>query len=321
MSQYAASLEEIQEAARRIAPEIHRTPVLTCAAIDAAAGSSIHIKCENLQRVGAFKIRGATNAVLSLSEGEAARGVVTHSSGNHAQALALAARRRGIVAHVVMPTNAPAVKRAATEGYGAIVHPCEPNLAAREAGARAVIAETGATLVPPYDDPRVIAGQGTVALEILEQVPDVDTIVAPVGGGGLISGIALAVAEAAPHIEVVAAEPRGADDAWRSKQAGERILQTAPDTIADGLRTSLGEYTWPVVRELVSEIVRVEEEEIRAAMRWVFSRAKLVVEPSGAVSLAAAMRADFRRPGARRRVVVVLSGGNVDVRALGDLLG
>lgn len=312
MTSYVVALEDIRAAAVRIAPFIHRTPVFTCAAIDACAHRQIFLKCENLQKVGAFKIRGATNAVLRLSDEQAARGVVTHSSGNHAQALALAARTRGIAAHVVMPTNAPQIKRLATEGYGAVIHPCEPTQAAREEGAARVVAETGATLIPPFDHVDVIAGQGTVALEILEQVSALDAVIMPVGGGGLMAGMTLALSALAPHVKVFAAEPLGADDAARSKNSGERLPQLAPDTIADGLRTGVGEFTWPVLRDLVDDVVTVSEAEIVGSMRALYERAKLVVEPSGAVSLAAAMSDALRARTELRRVAVVLSGGNVD---------
>lgn len=312
MARYVVDLENIRAAAARIAPFVHRTPVVTCAAIDACAQRQIFLKCENLQKVGAFKIRGATNAVLQLDEAQAARGVVTHSSGNHAQALALAARTRGIPAHVVMPTNAPQIKRLATEGYGATIHPCAPTQVAREEGAARVVAETGATLIPPFDHADVIAGQGTVALEILEQVTELDAVIMPVGGGGLMAGMTLALRAIAPHVKVYAAEPLGADDAARSKRSGERLPQLAPDTIADGLRTGVGEFTWPVLRDLVDDVITVSEVEIVGSMRLLFERAKLVVEPSGAVSLAAAMGDALRGRDDLRRVAVVLSGGNVD---------
>ena len=317
MERHPVTLDDVRLAQARFADHVHRTPVMTCGAIDACAERSIFLKCENLQRVGAFKIRGATNAVLRLDDATAARGVVTHSSGNHAQALALAARTRGIPCHVVMPTNAPAVKRIATEGYGATIHPCEPTLAAREAGARKVMDETGATLIPPFDHADVIAGQGTIALELLEQVPDLDAVVVPVGGGGLMAGVTLALREAAPQVKVFAAEPAGADDAWRSKSSGTWQPMENPDTIADGLRTSLGELTWPVLRDHVDAVLRVSEAEIVGAMRALWERAKIVVEPSGAVSLAGVLGDDFRARAGLRRVAVVLSGGNVDLsRAL-----
>jgi threonine dehydratase len=312
---HPVTLSDIRDAATRIAPWIHRTPVLTCAAIDACAERRVFLKCENLQKVGAFKIRGATNAVLRLSDEVAPRGVVTHSSGNHAQALALAARNRGIPAHVVMPTNAPRVKRIATEGYGAVIHSCEPNQAAREAGAAEVVAATGATLVPPFDHLDVIAGQGTVALELLEQVDDLDAVVMPVGGGGLMAGMTIALRALAPRVKIFAAEPLGADDAARSKRGGTRLPQLAPDTIADGLRTGVGELTWPVLRDLVDDVITVTDLEIVGAMRALWERAKLVVEPSGAVSLAAALGDVMRAHTELPRVAVVLSGGNVDLGA------
>jgi threonine dehydratase len=317
MTRHAADLLAIRAAARRIAPHAHRTPVHRCASIARRAGLDLRFKCENFQRVGAFKFRGACNAVFSLPDAVARRGVVTHSSGNHAQALALAASLRGIAAHIVMPTNAPAVKRAAVEGYGGIVYPCAPTVAARESEANRVVAETGGTLIPPYDHPDVIAGQGTVALEFLEEEPDLAAIVVPIGGGGLISGIAIAAKSIKPSIRIVAAEPANADDAARSKALGS-IQPIAPTTtIADGLRTSLGSLTFPVVRDLVDEVATVSEEEIVAAMRLVFERAKLVIEPSAAVGVAVTLAG---RSTALRDIAgpvgVILCGGNVDLDAL-----
>jgi threonine dehydratase len=309
MSSYAADLSDIRTAAARIAPYAHRTPILTSSAIDDMAGRELFFKCENLQKIGAFKFRGALNAVLSLSTETAARGVVTHSSGNHAQAVALAAQMRGIPATIVMPSSSPAVKQRAVAGYGARILLCEPTLAAREIDAAKVIAETGATLIHAYNEPKVIAGQGTVALEILDQVPDLDTLVTPVGGGGLLSGMAIAAKALQPSIQVYAGEPMGADDAARSKAAGQLIPQTGPNTIADGLLTSLGSNTWPVVRDLVDGIIVVEDEQIRAAMRLIWERMKLVVEPSAAVGLAAVLSGQI--PGTR--MALVLTGGNLDL--------
>lgn len=310
-------LDDIREAARRIAGRAHRTPVLTCTSLDDWAGRRIFLKCENLQKVGAFKFRGACNAVARLDDARAARGVVTHSSGNHAQALALAARLRGIESHIVMPKTAPAVKRRAVEGYGGRVVECEPTLAAREETTERVRATTGAVLIPPYDHPDVIAGQGTAALELLEEVPDLDVVVAPVGGGGLLAGTCIAAHGLRPRIRVIAGEPAGADDAARSLAAGRRIPQTAPDTIADGLLTSLGELTWPVIRDHVAAIETVTDEEIVAAMRFVWERTKLVIEPSAAVAVAALRRPGFARAaGDAGRVGVILSGGNVDLDRL-----
>ncbi|MAH65503.1 MAG: serine dehydratase [Phycisphaerae bacterium] len=317
----APTIEDIRAAARRIEPYVHRTPVLTCGRIDDVADAEIHLKCENLQKVGAFKARGATNAVFSLGDEVAASGVVTHSSGNHAQALAWAAKRRGIPAHIVMPTNAPVVKRNAVLEYGGIVHDCEPTLEQRLATCERVAAETGGSIVPPYDDDRIIAGQGTIALELLGQVPDLDAIVVPVGGGGMIAGIAICVKAIAPGIKVIGAEPELVDDAARSRRSG-RIESHRGDptsTIADGLRTTLGERTFPVIRDLVDDIVTVPETRIRKALRLVMERAKLVIEPSAAVGIAALDDDGFRRHGFQR-VGVVLCGGNLDLDALPSLL-
>ncbi len=313
MPLYAADLATVRAAAQRIAGLAHRTPVMTCSTLDRLAGRSLFLKCENLQKVGAFKFRGACNAVARLPAEVAARGVVTHSSGNHAQALALAARLRGIPAHIVMPRNASTVKRRAVEGYGGRVIECEPTLAARETTAAAVLAETRGTLIPPYDHPDVIAGQGTAALELLEQVPELDAVITPVGGGGLLAGTALAVKGLAPAVRVFAAEPAGADDAARSKAAGQFIPQTGPKTIADGLLTSLGNLTWPVLRDLVERVITVREDEIIAALRLVWERAKILIEPSSAVAVAAVLSAEFRTLEGARRVGVILSGGNVDL--------
>jgi threonine dehydratase/serine racemase len=313
---YAANLAAVRAAAERIHGHAHVTPVLTSAALDTLAGCSLFFKCEHLQRVGSFKFRGAMNAVACLSDAELRRGVVTHSSGNHAQALALAARLRGAPAFIVMPRTAPAIKRAAVEGYGGRVVLCEPTLADREATAARIQAETGATLIPPFNHPDVIAGQGTVALELLEQVPDLDTVVVAVGGGGLISGIALALREAAPHVRVIGAEPALADDAAASKAAGALQPARTPQSIADGLLTSLGPLTWPVVRDVVERIIVVDEGSIVASMRLVFERMKQVIEPSAAVPLAAALAPAFAAEVGGLRVGVVLCGGNVDLAHL-----
>ena len=313
MTTYAVTLDDVRAAAQRIAGKAHRTPVMTCATLDRRAGRSLFFKCENFQKVGAFKFRGACNAVFKLTEESARRGVVTHSSGNHAQALALAAKMRGIPAHVVMPQNATAVKRKAVEEYGARVILCEPTLPARESTAAAVVAETGATLIPPYDHPDVIAGQGTAALELLEEVPDLDAIVAPVGGGGLVSGVSIVAKKWSRPVRVFAAEPKGADDAARSKAAGKLIRQTGPKTIADGLLTSLGELTWPVIRDLVERVITVSEEEIVAATRLSWERAKLLIEPSSAVALAAVLGEEFRGMHGLQRLGIILSGGNVNL--------
>ncbi len=305
------TIKDIRRAARRIEGKVHRTPVMTCRAINALAGASLHFKCENLQKVGAFKMRGATNAVFGLSDKEAARGVATHSSGNHAQALALAARLRGIPAYVVMPTSAPEVKRQAVAGYGAEIIPCQPTLAARESTLEKVVERTGAAFIHPYDNAMIIAGQGTAALELLEEVPGLDIVMAPVGGGGLLSGTAIATAAMAPAARIIAGEPAGADDAARSLAAGRIIPSENPRTIADGLLTSLGRLNFPIIRKHVESIWTVDDAAISAAMRLIWERMKIIVEPSSAVCLAAVLANPAEVAG--RQVGIIISGGNVDL--------
>jgi len=311
----SVSFADVTAAAARVRPYVHRTPVMTSRSLDARVGAELFFKCENLQRVGAFKYRGACNAVFALSDDQARGGVATHSSGNFAQALALAARTRRIDATVVMPRTAPRPKVEAVRGYGAEIRFCEPTLAAREAALDDVVRATGATFLHPYDDPRVIAGQGTATLELLEQAPTLDVVIAPVGGGGLLSGTAIAAHGAHPDLRVIGAEPSGADDAWRSLREGRIVPSVDPDTVADGLLTSLGRYTFPILRAHVAEIVRVEDERTVEAMRLVMERMKLVVEPSAAVPLGALLTLGAERlPG--RRIGVILSGGNVDLARL-----
>jgi threonine dehydratase len=310
----APTLQDIEDAVQRIRLHIHRTPVLTCSSLDRLAGARLFFKCENLQKVGAFKFRGASNAVFSLPEAEASRGVATHSSGNHAQALALAARLRGVPAHIVMPENSPRIKVEAVRGYGGRIVFCPPTQKDRESTLREVVRETGAVFIHPYDDPRVIAGQATCARELLEEVPGLDLLLAPVGGGGLASGTALAARYWSPSTRVVAAEPKGADDAYRSLAAGRIIPSTAPKTIADGLRTSLGELTFPILRALLSAVVTVSEQAIVQAMRLIWERMKILVEPSAAVPLAALLEGEL--PAAGLKVGVILSGGNLDLDSL-----
>lgn len=308
------TLADIQEAAVRIAPHVHRTPVMTCSTIDGMVGASLHFKCENLQKVGAFKFRGACNTVLSLSDDEIEHGIATHSSGNHGAAVALAAQLRGTTSVVVMPSNTSAVKEAAVAHYGARIVHCEPNEESRTRTLEAIIEAEGRTLVHPFDDVRVMAGQGTAALELLEQVPDLDIVMTPVGGGGLLSGTAIAVAGLSARTRIIGAEPERADDTYRSFRAGHIIPVGIPDTIADGLRTTVGELTFPVIRELVADIVRVSEEAIVEAMRLTWQRSKLIIEASAAVPLAALLegKVDVRDA----RVGIILSGGNVDLDAL-----
>jgi threonine dehydratase len=308
------TLSDIRAAAERIRPYIHRTPVFTCATLDLETGARVFMKCENLQKVGAFKFRGACNAVFSLSPQEANRGVCTHSSGNHAQALALAARIRGIPAYIVMPENAPAVKKAAVAGYGGQITYCLPTLQARESTLAEIAARTGALEIHPYNNERVIAGAGTAALELLGDFPDLDIVMAPVGGGGLLSGTALASKGLKPAVGVLAAEPKNADDAYRSLQAGRILPSESPKTIADGLLTSLGSIPFPIIREHVEQILTVSEESILRALRLVWERAKLVVEPSGVVPVAALLEHPAVFSGLR--VGVILSGGNVDLDRL-----
>jgi threonine dehydratase len=308
------TLADVREAAERIKAFAHRTPVLTCSSLDTMIGASLFFKCENFQKVGAFKFRGACNAVLSLRDEEARRGVATHSSGNHAAALSLAARLRGIQAHVVMPRTSRAVKKAAVAGYGGRIVLCEPTLEAREATLAAVVAETGATVIHPYNDPRVIAGQGTAALELLKDVPGLDVVMTPVGGGGLLSGTAISVNALSPATRVVAAEPKGANDAFRSIQEGRIVPSIDPKTVCDGLLTSLGTLTFAIIRERVERIVTVSDASTIAAMRHIWERMKVVVEPSAAVTLGALLEGTL--PVSGLRVGVILSGGNVDLSAL-----
>ena len=311
---FAATFEDVVGASRRIDPHVHRTPVHTCGGIDALAGASMFFKCENLQKVGAFKFRGACNAVLSLGEEEIARGVVTHSSGNHGAAVALAAKLRGARATVVMPANATAVKKVAVESYGGCIVECGPGQNDREETVNDIIERRGATLIHPFDDARVIAGQGTAALELLEQVPDLDVVMTPVGGGGLLGGSALVVSRRSPRVRIIGAEPAEADDTYRSFQAGEIIALGTTETIADGLRTTVGALTFPIIKAHVSRIVRVSESAIVDAMRLVWERMKLVIEPSAAVPVAAALQGGDDIRG--KRVGIILSGGNVDLDAL-----
>ena len=305
-------IQDVKAAHRRIRAHIHRTPVIHSRLLDERVGCHVSFKCENLQKVGAFKARGALNAVLGLS-GEASA-VATHSSGNHAAALAMAAAVRGMCAHIVMPDNAPTVKKAAVQAYGGKILECEATLAARESTLQQLVAETGAHVVHPYDDPRIIAGQGTVALELLQQIDDLDVVVAPVGGGGLLAGIATVIKALRPEIEVVAAEPAGADDAFRSFGLGRWVPQENPQTIADGLLTSLGKNNYDIIRNRVDTILTVAEDSIVAAMQLQWTRLKTVVEPSGAVSFAALLEHPERFRG--RRVACIISGGNVDLKKL-----
>ena len=312
MTSPSVDLASIQQAHERIQDDVIRTPVVTCPRLDDELGLHVFFKCENLQHVGAFKSRGACNAVFCLEPEQAAAGVVTHSSGNHAAALARAARLRRIDAHVVMPENSSPNKIDAVRRYGVEPIFCEPTAESRQATADRLMNETGATMVHPYNDPRVIAGQGTVALELLQQLDSIDTIVVPVGGGGLLSGCLIAAKTLRPDIEVIAAEPAWADDAFRSLASGRIERPKRYDTIADGLRTPLGSLTFPIIQSLVNEIMLVDETSIVQATRLMLNWVKVVAEPSGAVPLACLMQhvERFRN----RRVALVVSGGNLNLQ-------
>ena len=306
--------ETIAAAHDRIRPHIHRTPVLTCHTINRMAGAEIYFKCENFQKIGAFKIRGGMNAVLQLTDAELKNGVCTHSSGNHAQAIAYAARQTGAKAYIVMPRNAPEIKKNAVAGYGAEIVFCEPTLQAREDALAEVVARTGAAFVHPFNDLRVIAGQATAAKELIEDTPPLDVVMAPVGGGGLLSGTALSARHFSPGTRVVAGEPEGAQDAYLSLQAGRITPAPYINTVADGLLTTLGDLTFPIIQEHVAAIVTVTDAEIMAALRLVWERMKIIIEPSCAVPLAALLKEKEKYNGLK--VGIILSGGNVDLGKL-----
>jgi len=308
------SKQELQDAAKRVHPHIHKTPVLSSDTINKMLGLNVYFKCENFQKMGAFKMRGATNAIMSLTQSERANGVVTHSSGNFAQAVALASKVNNTEATIVMPTSAPNIKKLAVIGYGAKVVDCAPTQQAREEAADRVVAETGATLLHPSNQIEVIIGNATAAMELFEQVSSLDAVFTPVGGGGLIAGTALAKHRFADHVQVFGGEPSGADDAYRSLKAGYVIPVENPVTIADGLRTSLGDVNFPIIKELIEEIFLVEENEIVEAMRLVWERMKIIIEPSSAVPLAALIKnkGSFKN----KHVGIIVSGGNVNLSEL-----
>ncbi len=308
------TLEDIRSAKLRIAPFIHKTPILTSTAINQIAEAEIYFKCENFQKVGAFKARGAANAVMKLREEQKAKGVATHSSGNHAAALARAATEAGIKSYIVMPSNAPEIKKKAVRSYGGEIIECEPNLKARETTLKDVVGKTGATFIPPYDFMDVIEGQATCALEMWEEGIAFDTIMTPVGGGGLLSGTALATHYLNPSCKVIAGEPNGADDAYRSFKAKKLIPMDKPDTIADGLLTSLGQINFEIIIKYVDDILTVNDNEIVEAMRLIFERMKIIIEPSCAVPLAALLK--YKEQFKGQKVGIILSGGNVDLSKL-----
>lgn len=312
--QMIPDIEDIKKAFERIKPFVKRTPVLTCKSLDQITGAELFFKCENFQKVGAFKFRGATNAVFSLSEEETKRGVATHSSGNHAQALALAAKIRGIKAFIVMPKSASEVKINAVKGYGGEIIPCEPTLKSREGTLKQVVKDTGAVFIHSSNDHRVLAGQGTASLEFLEEVQNLDVVMVPVGGGGLLGGTALAFSSLSPSTKIIGVEPEEADDAYQSFQQKKLIPSVNPKTIADGLLTSLGDLTFPIMRKHVQQMVTVSENAIVSSMRLIWERMKIVIEPSSAVPFAAFLENKIDLKG--KRVGIILSGGNVDLEKL-----
>lgn len=311
---YLPDYDDVERAHELVRPMVHRTPVLTSRSINQITGGDLWFKCENFQKVGAFKFRGASNAVFSLSDEDAARGVATHSSGNHAAALALAARMRGIPAYIVMPRTSPEIKKAAVAGYGGIITLCEPTLQSRESTLLQVVGQTGATEVHPYNNFFVIAGQATAAKELIEDSGSFHQIIAPVGGGGLLSGTAISVKYLMPGCRVIAAEPAGADDAFRSFQSKALIPSENPTTIADGLLTSLGERNFRIIMDKVDDIVTVSEETIVLAMRMIWERMKIIIEPSSAVPLAAILEGKIVVRG--MKTGIILSGGNLDLGKL-----
>lgn len=311
---FLPTINDIIEASGRIAPYVHKTPVLTSVAINSITGTKLFFKCENFQKAGAFKSRGATNAVFSLSEQECKRGVTTHSSGNHAAALALAAGRRNAKSYIVMPENAPEIKKKAVAGYGAEVIFCEATVKAREETCQKVIEEKGAVFIHPYNNEKIITGQATCAKEIIDEIGDPDFIISPLGGGGLLSGTLASAVHFGKNIKVIGAEPKGADDAFRSVRDGKIYPSVNPETIADGLLTQLGDLTFGIVSKYVDEIITVEESSIVAAMRMIWERMKIIVEPSAAVSLAVVMENEEKFAG--KKTALILSGGNVDLEKL-----
>ena len=316
MGKYAVSIDDIRAAAGRIKSVGHRTPILTSQTLDKMAGRKLFFKCENFQKVGAFKLRGGWNAVSMLSDEEAAKGVCTHSSGNHAQALAFSAMKRGIASYIVMPNNVPDVKLDAVKGYGANITLCEPTLEARKTTLDEIVKKTGAHVVHPFNNPNVIAGQGTAVLEMIEDLGELDAIIAPIGGGGLMAGTCVTTRSLLPEAKLFGAEPTGADDAYRSLKEGKIIPQTNPNTICDGLLTSLGEYTWNILKDHLEAIYTVTDDEVINAMRLVWERMKIIIEPSSATAVAVALKSEFRALEGLEKVGIILTGGNVELSKL-----
>jgi len=316
MGKYAASIDDVRAAARRIEGVGHRTPILTSQTLDEMAGRKLFFKCENFQKIGAFKLRGGWNAVSILSDEEAENGVCTHSSGNHAQAVAFSAKKRGIPSYIVMPNNVPDVKLDAVKGYDANVTLCEPTLDARKATLDEIAEKTGAHVVHPFNDPNVIAGQGTAALEMIEDLGYLDAMIAPIGGGGLMSGTCITTRNLLPDAKLFGAEPAGADDAYLSLKEGKIIPQTNPDTICDGLLTSLGEYTWEILKDHLEAIYTVTDDEVINAMRLVWERMKIIIEPSCATPVAAVLKPEFKALKGLEKIGIILTGGNIELSKL-----
>ena len=316
MVEYAASIEDVRAAAERIRGVGHRTPVLNSKTLDQMAGRKLFFKCENFQKVGAFKFRGGWNAVSMLSDKEAERGVCTHSSGNHAQAIAYSAQKRGIPAYIVMPNNSPDVKLDAVKGYGANVTLCKPTLEARRTTLEGIAEDTGAAVIHPFNNANVIAGQGTAALELIEDVGELDAIIAPIGGGGLMSGTCVTTRSLLPNAKLFGAEPKGADDAYRSLKEGKLLPQEDPKTICDGLLTSMGENTWKILKDHLNAIYTVSDDEVIKGMKLIWERMKIIIEPSCATPVAVVMSPKFKQLENIEKVGIILTGGNVDLAKL-----
>ena len=316
MVEYAASIDDVRAAAERIRGVGHRTPVLTSKTLDQMAGRKLFFKCENFQKVGAFKFRGGWNAVSMLSDKEAERGVCTHSSGNHAQAIAYSAQKRGIPAYIVMPKNSPDVKLNAVKDYGANVTLCEPTLKARKTTLEGIAEDTGAAVIHPFNNANVIAGQGTAALELIEDVGELDAIIAPIGGGGLMSGTCVTTRSLLPNAKLFGAEPKGADDAYRSLKEGKLLPQEDPKTICDGLLTSMGENTWKILKDHLNAIYTVSDDEVIKGMKLIWERMKIIIEPSCATPVAVVMSPKFKQLENIEKVGIILTGGNVDLAKL-----
>jgi len=316
MGKYATSIEDVRSAAKRIKGVGHRTPVLTSKTLDQLAGRKLFFKCENFQKVGAFKFRGGWNAVSMLSDGEAEKGVCTHSSGNHAQAVAYSAQKRGIPAYIVMPNNSPDVKLNAVKGYGANVTLCEPTLEARRTTLDGIAKKTGAAVIHPFNNPNVIAGQGTAALELIEEVSELDAVIAPIGGGGLMSGTCITTRSLLPKAKLFGAEPKGADDAYRSLKEGKMLPQENPNTICDGLLTSMGENTWNILKDHLNDIYTVSDDEVIKAMKLIWERMKIIIEPSCATPVAVVMSPEFKQLEGIEKIGIILTGGNIDLSKL-----